>query len=304
MAGRALRDGLTYNPAHRDVMRLSKPTAVIVTVLGLLLVGLVDFVTGVELRVYPLYYFPLSLAAWHVTRRWVVAIAGLSAAAWLGSNYLGGLTFSSPAVWSFNVLTHGISFLVVGLLIATLKTALAHEKELSRSDSLTSLLNGRAFYEEAERIIALNRRRKRPVTFVCIDLDDFKLVNDTKGHHEGDQVLRSVAFVLKTCTRSTDLAARMGGDEFLLLLPETSPTEARLAVDRLRARLEEALSGTPGPVTASIGAVVFLTLPDVVETMVREADRRLYAAKAQGKKRVQLDVVGGAAVGPDRAQPA
>lgn len=283
-------------------MRLSKAAAAVVTLLGILLVGVVDFSTGVELRVGPLYYLPLSLAAWHLRRGWMVAIAGFCAAAWLASNYLAGLTFSNPAVWFFNVLTQAASFVVVGMLIATLKTALAHEQELSHTDPLTSLLNGRAFYEEGERILALSRRQKHSVTVASIDLDDFKLVNDTKGHHEGDRVLRSVATMIRTCTRNSDLAARMGGDEFLLLLPETGPSEARLMLDRLRVLLEQTLSHTPGPVTASIGGVVFVTVQDSVDTMVQEADRRLYAAKAKGKGRVQLDVVG--SVGPDPASPA
>jgi diguanylate cyclase (GGDEF)-like protein len=280
-------------------MSLSKPAASLLTLLGVVLVGVVDFATGVELRVWPLYYLPLSLAAWHLRRGWMVVVAaGLCSAAWLASNYLAGLTFSTPAVWLFNVLTQGASFVVVGLLIATLRTALVHEQELSRTDPLTSLLNARALYEEAERTLALSRRRKRPVTVACIDLDDFKLVNDTQGHHEGDQVLRSVATMIRTSTRNSDLAARMGGDEFLLLLPETGLTEATLMLDRLGVLLAEALSHTPGPVTASIGGVVFLTVPDSLETMVQEADRRLYAAKAKGKKQVQLDVVGERSVGP------
>jgi diguanylate cyclase (GGDEF)-like protein len=265
----------------------------LLTFLGVALVGVIDFASGVELRVGPLYYLPLSLAAWRLGRAWTAAAAGLCAASWVGSNYMAGLTYSNPRVWLVNVVAQGASFMAIGLLIATLKGALVRERELSRTDPLTSLLNGRAFYADAARVVALNRRTKRPATVACIDLDHFKKVNDTAGHHEGDRVLRAVADTILRCTRATDLAARMGGDEFVLLLPETGPQEARTTLERLQALLEETLAQTPGPVTASVGGVSFLAMPDDVQTMVQAADRELYAAKAAGKRRVQLEVVGG-----------
>jgi len=287
-----------------DGTGLSTAGTALLTILGVGLVGVIDFASGVELRVGPLYYLPLSLAAWRLGRAWTAAAAGLCTASWLGSNYMAGLDYSGPHIWLVNVAAQGASFVAVGLLIATLKGALVRERELSRTDALTSLLNGRAFYADAARVLALNRRTKRPATVACIDLDHFKKVNDTAGHHEGDRVLRAVAATILRCTRATDLAARMGGDEFVLLLPETGPQEARTTLERLQALLEETLAQTPGPVTASVGGVAFLAMPDDVQTMVQAADRELYAAKAAGKRRVRLEVVGGHGVGPDRVQRA
>jgi diguanylate cyclase (GGDEF)-like protein len=115
-------------------------------------------------------------------------------------------------------------------------------------------------------------------------------VNDTHGHHEGDEMLRHVATAIRGCTRISDLAARVGGDEFVLLLPETGPKEARLSLERLRGLLADALEDTPHPVTASIGAVVYTTITESAEAMVRAADRRMYMAKAAGKDRIELDL--------------
>jgi diguanylate cyclase (GGDEF)-like protein len=273
-------------------MLFPKPLAAAMTLGGIAIVGVVDYYSGVELRVFPLYYLPISFAAWHLGRSWALAAATLSAASWLGSNYLAGLGFSGLGIWLFNLLMQGTSFATVGVLIAMLKRSAAHEQELSRKDPLTSLLNSRAFEEEAERVRALSRRGRHPVTIAYIDLDGFKGVNDTLGHQGGDRVLRSVATIVLKCTRSSDLTARLGGDEFAVLLPETGPIGAREMLERLRVHLAETLSQTECPVTASIGGVAFLTVPDTVDAMVREADGRMYAAKAAGKNRVQLDVVG------------
>lgn len=269
----------------------SNPFAAAITGAGVLLVAEVDFVSGVELRVYPLYYLPLTFAAWYLGRSWTVVAAGLCTLSWVGSNSLAGLTYSSPGIWFFNATMHGMSFLVVGLLVAKLKSALADAEQLSRLDPLTSLLNARAFYDEAHRMVSLGRRKQRPVTIAYIDLDDFKAVNDNHGHHAGDEVLLRVAGAIRKCVRTSDVSARMGGDEFVLLLPETGPPEARLVFDRLRGLIVQSLAETPYPVTASIGGVVFTAVPDTVEAMVRVADERMYAAKAAGKNRMQLDVV-------------
>jgi diguanylate cyclase (GGDEF)-like protein len=269
--------------------RLPKPFVAMLTVLAIFVVGAVDFATGVELRTFPLYYLPIAFAAWYFGRTWTVVAVGLSTIAWVGSNALAGLHYSSPAIWLFNTVMLISSFLVVGLLLAELKEALIHEKQLSRLDTLTGLMNVRAFHEEAARILSVARRKRRPVTVAYIDLDDFKAVNDAHGHHEGDQMLRLVASAIRGCTRISDLAARVGGDEFVLLLPETGAKEARVSLDRLGSRLAEVLDSSPHPVTASIGAVVFATVTEGVDAMIRAADRRMYMAKTAGKDRLVLE---------------
>lgn len=254
------------------------------------LIGWFDFFSGTELRVFPLYYAPISLLAWNVGRIGALVAAALSALAWVGGNFLAGLRYSDPSLWIANTLVLAISFAIVGLLISTLKSALLRERALSRTDPLTTLLNRRAFYEEGGRILALCRRKNHPLTLAYLDLDNFKAVNDAMGHQAGDDMLREVAGILRASTRPSDLCARLGGDEFVLLLPESDAREATIALERLRLLVSERLAGRAVPVTCSLGAVSFEPAPEDMEAMVTAADSRMYAAKGAGKNRLHLEV--------------
>jgi diguanylate cyclase (GGDEF)-like protein len=260
---------------------------------AILAIGAVDYLSGFELRVFPLYYVPISFVAWHAGRPSALLAAGLATVAWLVSNSLAGMGFSHPGLWVANALVQATSFVIIGALIATLRKALTRERELSRVDSLTSLLNSRAFYEEAARILSLCRRKRRPVTIAFIDLDGFKGVNDSLGHQAGDDLLRCVGKLLLASTRGSDLSARLGGDEFVLLLPEAEPREAGLVLERLRSQLSKTTASKGWAVTGSIGAVTFMVIPEDLDAMVSAADAQMYAAKGEGKNRLRLQIVGG-----------
>jgi diguanylate cyclase (GGDEF)-like protein len=255
---------------------------------GIVTIGVIDYLTGVEYRVYPLYFLPLSLAAWHLGRRGAVTGALLCSCSWLASNYAAGLRYSSPAVWPFNLVMQSTAFLTVGLLIATLRSALQREAQLGRTDPLTGLLNRRAFYQAAEQILATGERHNHAVTLAYLDLDNFKVVNDTLGHERGDVTLRRLADLLRQCTRLGDVSARLGGDEFVVLLPQTGPDGAAALLERLRALLAAPFADIPDPISLSIGAVSFTAPPPDVEHLVRQADAAMYVAKLAGKNRVTL----------------
>ena len=261
-------------------------------VLGIAVIGCVDFYSGTELRVFPLYYAPISFIAWYRGGRDAFIAAVLCSLSWFGSNLLAGQSYSSDSIWVANTLMQGTSFATVGILIASLRAALIREQGLSRTDPLTSLLNSRAFYEEAARLLALCQRKGRPATVAYLDLDGFKEINDQLGHQAGDELLKSLARVLRASSRPSDLVARLGGDEFVFLFPEVGPQDAAVALERLRAALADTLGFRPGHVTGSIGAVTFLSISEDVEAMVRRADAGMYAAKEAGKNRVFLEVVG------------
>lgn len=260
--------------------------------LAILAIAGVDYFAGVEVRTFPLYYAPISLVAWYRGRSGALIATAVCAACWVASNYLAGLRYSQPGIWLLNTGVQASSFAIVGLLISRLRVALMTARGLSRTDSVTSLLNTRAFYDDARRILALCRRKKRPVTIVYLDLDNFKSVNDRLGHQAGDDLLRNVANLLQSSIRPSDLSARLGGDEFVILLPDVGAAEAAATLERLRSLLADTVLSPPGIVTSSIGAVTFMTVPEDVEDMVRQADARMYAAKATGKNRVHLEIAG------------
>jgi diguanylate cyclase (GGDEF)-like protein len=119
------------------------------------------------------------------------------------------------------------------------------------------------------------------------DIDHFKRINDTYGHGEGDRALASVADLCRTLVRAEDTIARLGGEEFALLLPETDAAQAVALANRLRAAVEELhLGGLPAPLTISIGISQFLAAETTVDAALSRADQALYAAKRSGRNRV------------------
>jgi diguanylate cyclase (GGDEF)-like protein len=251
------------------------------------LVGFLDYVTGAEVRIYPLYYFPLSLGAWYSGRRGAILLSLFSTVVWMYSNQLAGLRFSTSWIWIVNTLAQTASFLLVVLLINLLKAARDAEKRLARHDGLTGLLNSRAFYEELKREASTSLRYDYPLTLGYLDLDSFKAINDAHGHREGDALLRRVAEILTRATRKTDLVARLGGDEFIVLLPHTDAEQCKTVFDRINSNLGEAMSTGGWPVTASIGVATFRKPPEDPEALVHQVDSAMYAAKQSGKNRVE-----------------
>lgn len=153
-------------------------------------------------------------------------------------------------------------------------------KEQALTDPLTGLLNRRALEMALEREAARVERGEKPFCLVLMDLDDFKQLNDTQGHQEGDRVLKEVAQYLIAHVRQGDLVGRWGGEEFAVILPRTEGKEAVQVADRLREGLK-----TLG-ITASFGVAVYGGDP---RDLFQRADRALYQAKGSGKNQVRLD---------------
>jgi diguanylate cyclase (GGDEF)-like protein len=169
-------------------------------------------------------------------------------------------------------------------IVTRLREARARALDLADEDRLTGLLNWRGFERAARTEVEHCRRYGRPLTLAYIDLDNFKEVNDARGHPEGDELLRLVARVLRG-GRAADIPARLGGDEFALLLPETDEGHARVVLDRVRGELLAAFAGQGVPVSVSIGAACFAQPPDL-EMLLRRADALMYDVKRAGKNAV------------------
>jgi len=182
----------------------------------------------------------------------------------------------------------------VGLRLQKALSDLAAKNEilekLALTDALTGLANRRAFREALESELARVARHGRPARLLFLDLDHFKAVNDTHGHAVGDEVLEGFSVVLKRGCRRGDLAARVGGEEFALLLPATGRASAALVAERVRRVVEFRPLGraVPVPVTVSIGVVGTEDLPGgaSADELLRRADAALYRAKGEGRNRV------------------
>jgi diguanylate cyclase len=227
--------------------------------------------------------------AWLLVR----ALAFLAGACAITSALLG---FPVDATTPTSVLVACLPFLVVyPMAISAVAYELAREvtrqnrrlEELGRTDALTGLANRRQCYRVAEVELERHFRTGRPVVLMIVDIDRFKAVNDRHGHPAGDAVLCAVADVLRQCCRAMDTTARYGGDEFLLLLPETDIRGAEEVAARIRRQIATlAVEAAPGlACTVSLGAAEADRQIANVEVWIQQADAALYRAKAAGRDR-------------------
>lgn len=174
-------------------------------------------------------------------------------------------------------------------LLREVDLARQYAQDLAWLDALTGLLNRRRMIELGEREFEISRRTGRLVTAALIDLDHFKLINDTHGHRSGDMVIRAVAQAAKGQLRRADLLGRWGGEELLLILPDTDLEAASLVAERIRVAVEElqveSQQGQQIRCTASIG-LSLLDRDTSFDGWVDQADRAMYAAKTAGRNRV------------------
>jgi diguanylate cyclase (GGDEF)-like protein len=164
---------------------------------------------------------------------------------------------------------------------------------MSITDSLTGLPNRRYLEERLAEELNRSKRYDYPMSFLMIDIDDFKAYNDKNGHQAGDVALQITAHCLKGALRAVDVASRYGGEEFCILLPQTGMAEAAVIADRIRQRVSttefpHGKAQPLGQVTISVGVSTFTKNIDTPENIIAAADRALYQAKSKGKDRIEF----------------
>lgn len=169
---------------------------------------------------------------------------------------------------------------------AELKRAKGRIEKLLRTDALTKLANRKAFMEFMDKVFAQAKRYEQKLTMVMIDLDKFKDINDNYGHQTGDRVLEKIGELLAENTRKADIAARLGGEEFAVLLTQTNEENALLFAERLRKKIEALSFDFDHSVTASFGVAEMLP-DDKKDQLIRRADIAMYKAKDNGRNRVE-----------------
>jgi diguanylate cyclase (GGDEF)-like protein len=250
-------------------------------------IGYLDYITGDEISITAFYIIPIIISVWYIHP----AAGGLAVAACLSTvaaiDYM-SRKYSSPAIFIWNNAAVAVFYIVISYTLHRLKRALEVERTLSRADGLTGLVNARHFYQILADEINRASRYRHPLSIIYTDCDNFKRVNDTRGHATGDELLQTVAGAIRSSIRNTDTAARLGGDEFCILLPESDAGASSVLARSLEEKLLAAMASGGWPVTFSMGVAAFSRIPGDPQEMIRAADRMMYEVKRKGKNGIKI----------------
>ena len=273
---------------------LGRDRFVVEGTVAITLITLLIILTGQESSPF-FFTYPLIVAgAALAVAPWVTLVmAGLASI-----DYVIAITFDRNGVPLSGQAMALVALNIVSMLmLAYVASYIAREQRRSRAaairmstiDSLTGLFNRAFFFAAVEREIQRSSRSGRRFGLLMMDLDGLKEINDRFGHFQGDQVLRAVAQVIRTGVRRIDTAARYGGDEFVVLLPETEPTGAYVLAEKIRHGVAElGVAGADEEIrtSMSIGAVSYPDDGTTADDLLISADRAMYVSKRQGKNRV------------------
>ncbi len=214
-----------------------------------------------------------------------LSMAFLASAMWLVGDIASERQYSAQWIPWVNALTHLMTYSLVALLATQVRLQFEREHERATRDVLTGLHNRRAFLEAGADEVERMKRYAHPLALIILDLDDFKQLNDTKGHDAGDMALQATGGALRGASRSSDRVARLGGDEFAVLLLEIG-YEASIEVGRkISIAVNAALLDFP-PVKGSIGIAWFGEADRSFPAMLKAADELMYEVKKSGKNNV------------------
>lgn len=276
----------------------------VAAVLAIAAIGYADVVTG-QLAMSLFYLVPVALIGWWFGFPTATIVAIAAAGAWLWSDVTVGAYDATISYW--NAFTRLVIFAVTGWFVAKvrhdrirlrelnaqLEESLRRESLSARRDEISGLPNSRAFDETLTRELARSRREGSPIGLAYIDLDNFKRVNDTLGHHEGDELLRRVAQAIFISVREVDYCARLGGDEFAVIIVQPAIETYDLIASRLYDRIRE-LAGMYQDLGfgATTGFAHFHDAPKDNTTAVRLADEAMYDLKLHSKGTYRVREIG------------
>ncbi len=225
---------------------------------------------------------PVVAVAWFINKQAGIRYSVLAAVVWISADILTERNFSAAWIPWANGMTRFAVYALVAYLAASLHEVLINEYEMARHDHLTGLLNRRSFFEVGSMETHRAQRYAHAIGIIFLDLDNFKKLNDTRGHEVGDQALKAVSEALVQTLRSSDAIARLGGDEFSVILPETSFQAASETGDKLAHAINNALKNFT-PVSVSMGIAWFEKVPEDFFAMLNAADGLMYEIKKEGK---------------------
>ncbi len=253
----------------------------------------IDYAAGFKIHLSVLYMIPVYFCTWFISFRAGAVISLLSSSTLLiGNLFFHHASSANLGIVIFNVLSLFATNTTFSIALALLKKQFYEVHEQLRRDGLTGLLNAEAFFEAAEMERLRSIRYGHPLTLCFLDLDNFKQVNDQRGHLAGNELLKMTGEILKQSIRETDLAARLGGDEFLLLFPETGPAEVEPLIAQIQKSLQAAYQEKLCDTTPSFGVGTYYEKPSSVHLLVSQVDELMYQAKNRGKNQIVTQIFG------------
>lgn len=246
-----------------------------------------QFLTSVSLE--PLLLLPVVIASWYGNLITGLSVSFITAFTVLVS--YDHVLLSVPNTDAlYTALVYFSALCILSILIDNFSTAFKVEEAAAEHDHLTGLLNIRGLTLLLEEEIARTKRYRHPFTVAYIDIDNFKAINDSKGHREGDVILCKLSKIITTSFRESDYIGRIGGDEFVCLLPETKQPDAKVVFDKLQKNLDSAFCSSDIVVTFSIGVVTFEAAPPNSQAALALVDKVMYRVKKLNKNDAAFQV--------------
>lgn len=269
-----------------------QPKSYITTISFLMVVyiGFLDYVTGPEIAFSLFYLLPIFLSAWFAEKDSAIFVSLVSGLSWFIAQSLWEKHYKDVSFLYWESIATLIVFLIFAHLLSRFKKTLENEIKLTKMDSLTGTLNIKGFYNLYINEVERARRYKHPITITYIDIDDFKDIINKHGHITGDTLINIVAETIKENVRSIDIVGRVGGDEFIVLLPETAPESIHVIINRLHEALLNAMRLKGWNTTFSIGVASFVDPTDTINNMIKKADELMYSIKNSGKNAIKYGV--------------
>lgn len=246
-----------------------------------------QFLTSVSLE--PLLLLPVVIASWYGNLITGLSVSFITALATLVSYDQVFIVMPSTDAL-FNALVYLSALSILSILIHHFSAVCRVEEAAAEHDHLTGLLNIRGMTSLLEEEIARTKRYRHPFTVAYIDIDNFKAINDSKGHCGGDAILCKIAKIITTSFRESDYIGRIGGDEFVCLLPETKQPDAKVVFDKLQKNLDSAFCSSDIVVTFSIGVVTFEAAPPNSQAALALVDKVMYRVKKLNKNDAAFQV--------------
>ena len=254
---------------------------------GTVLVEWAIFSSGDTTSPYAMFYFWIAIYAFYFLSRFRASLQmAFIAVAYSAALVSNGDMQTAPVIhWLFVTSTLVVAGAFIGVQRSHVDRLIDRLSSAARTDSLTGLVNRRGFEELFETELERARRGERPLSVIVADLDGFKAINDRYGHAAGDRALEKLSEILQRVKRRVDTAARIGGEEFAVIAPDSDHHAAYILAERIRREVRESFAVDQFPMTISLGVATFPRHGATDEALIGGADEALYAAKKLGRDR-------------------